>query len=261
MALAWHDLVVTAKRGKALASVLALLPAAALVAGSPAQAATAVPTIESVSVSKTSFVLSAKPGDCSDVTFRAVLSAPMPTEADGYYSGVGVSLYAPGKTGADSYQGVEFGQVTAGSATYVGSLRVCGDYLAPGAGRAEFSGSAIPVGGGATLRTNVVNVAMIVKRPSTVAFNASPEPVKKGKKITAAGTVKTDGRVLGGASVKIYFKKSGTTTYARKATLTTDSAGAFRTKFTASRSGTWKVVYAGSSTRQAVSRTDAVKVR
>jgi hypothetical protein len=185
----------------------------------------------------------------------------MPTEADGYYSGVGVRLYAPGQTGANSYQGVEFAQASTGSATYFGSQRICGSYLAPGTGRAEFSGVAIPAAGGATLSTNVVNVAMTVKRPSTVDFNASPEPVKKGKKITAAGTVKTDGRVLAGASVKIYFKKSGTKTYARKATLTTSNAGAFRTKVTAAASGTWQVVYAGSSTRQAVSKTDAVKVK
>jgi hypothetical protein len=251
---------VTSVQRRTLASVLALLPAAALLAASPAQAATSLPTIESVSVSMTSFVLSAKGGDCRDVTFEAVLSAPMPTEVDGYYSGVGVRLYAPGKTDANSYGGTEFAQAAADSATYFGSSRICGDYMAPGTGRAEFYGTASPAGGGATLETNKVEVAMSVKRPSTIAFNASPEPVKKGKTITAAGTVETDGSALAGAPVKIYFKKSGAETYALKATLTTDSAGAFRTTFTAGTSGTWKAAYAGSATRQPVSKTDAVEV-
>jgi hypothetical protein len=262
VASAWQDSLVTSVPGKALASLLALAPAAALLAGSPAHAAAStLPTIGSVSASMTSFVLSSKGADCRDVTFHAVLTAPMPDEAEGYYGGVEVRLYAPGKTGANSYEGVGLAQTAGGSATYVGSLHVCGSYTAPGAGRAEFSGSAIPVAGGTTLRTNVVNVVMSVKRPSTVAFNASPEPVKKGKKITAAGTLKTDGGALAHASVKIYFRKSGTTTYARKATLKTNSKGVFRTTFTAGKSGTWKVVYAGSSTRQAVSRADAVKVK
>jgi hypothetical protein len=253
---------VTSVPGKALASVLALTPAAVLFAGSPAGAATSVlPAIRSVSVSMTSFVLSSKGADCRDVKVQAVLTAPMPDEAAGYYGGVEVRLYAPGKTGANSYEGVSLAHAAVGSATYVGSLRVCGSYTAPGDGRAEFAGSAIPVAGGTTLRTNVVNVVMSVKRPSTVAFNASPEPVKKGKKITAAGTLKTDGGALAHASVKIYFRTSGATTYARKATLETNSGGGFRTTFTAGKSGTWKVVYAGSSTRQAVSKADAVEVK
>jgi hypothetical protein len=94
-----------------------------------------------------------------------------------------------------------------------------------------------------------------------LAFNASPEPVKKGKKITAAGTLKIDGKALSGASVKIYFEATGAKTYALKGTAKTSSKGAYSKKFTATKSGTWKAVYAGSSTRNAASKSDAVKVK
>jgi hypothetical protein len=254
--ISWQDGSMTAVRMKALAGILALAPA--LLAEAPAHAAPAtLPTITSAAASRTDFVLSAS-GGCGDITFTAVLSAPMP--AGDYVSGVGVRLYAPGRSGANSYAGVEFGQVADGSTTYSGSVRICGNYLAPGRGHAEVYGVAIPAGGGTTLHTNTVTIGISVKRPSTLAFNASPEPVKKGKKITAAGTLKVDGKTLAHATVRIYFKKSGTSTYARKSTLTTNRKGAFRTHFTASKSGTWKAVYDGGSTRQASSKADAVAV-
>jgi hypothetical protein len=253
----------TSVRLRTLAALLSLAPAAALLAGSPAQAAPAadaLPTVQSVSASRTSFVLSAKAG-CSNITFTAVLSAAMPTT--GYdFSAVGVDLFAPGKSGDDSYDGVAFTQVGT-STSYRGSLKFCGKY-APGAWHAEVYGAAIPTGStddSAIQYTNAVRVGISLKRPSKLTFNASPEPVKKGKKITAAGTLKIDGKALSHATVKIYFKKAGATTYTLKATATTSGKGGFSKKVTATKTGTWKAVYAGSSTRNAATAADAVKVK
>jgi hypothetical protein len=184
----------------------------------------------------------------------------MPT--DGYeFSGVGVDLFAPGKSGDDSYDGAEFSQVGT-SATYRGAVDFCGKYT-PGAWHAEVYGAAVP--SDATDEsdveyTNTVKVGISLKRPSTLAFNASPEPVKKGKPITAAGTLKVDGKVLPSAAVKIYFEATGAKSYTLKNTVTTNSKGVFSKKYTASKTGTWKAVYAGSSTRNAVSAADNVKV-
>jgi hypothetical protein len=247
-------------RSRALAVLLALAPATALLAGSPAQAATttpALPTVKSASASQTSFVLSAKAA-CRTITFTAVLSAAMPTS--GYdFSGVGVDLFAPGKSGEDSYDGVELDQVGT-TATYRGGLKFCGNYT-PGAWHAEVYGAVVVSDDSDPEFTNSVKIGMSLKRPSTLTFNASPEPVKKGKKITAAGTLKIDGKVLSQAAVKIYFKAAGAKTYTLKGTATTSSKGAFSKKFTATKTGTWKAVYAGSSTRNGATATDAVKVK
>jgi hypothetical protein len=253
----------TSVRLRALAVLLSAAPVAALLAGSPAQAApttAAFPMVKSVSASKTTFVLSAKAG-CSTITFTAVLSAPMPTV--GYAaSGVGVDLFAPGKSGDNSYDGIEFKRLGT-SSSYRGALKFCGKYTA-GAWHAEVYGLAIPPGAmdlSTATFTNKVRVGISLKRPAKLAFNASPEPVRKGHKITSAGTLKIDGKVLSGASVKIYFKATGARTYALKGTAKTSRKGAYSKKFTATKSGTWKAVYAGSSTRNAASKADAVKVK
>jgi hypothetical protein len=252
----------TLVRSRALAVLLALAPGAALLVGSPAQAAAPspnLPTVKSVAASKTAFVLGAKAA-CSKITFTAVLSAVMPTE--GYeYTGVGVDLFAPGKSGDDSYDGVEFAQVGS-TTTYRGAVNFCGKY-APGAWHAEVYGAGVPTDAtdeSDVEYTNIVKVGISLKRPTTLAFNASPEPVKKGKKITAAGTLKLDGKVLPSVAVKIYFKATGAKAYTLKSTVTTSKKGAFSKKYTASKSGTWKAVYAGTSTRNTVTTGDAVKV-
>ncbi|GAA0562537.1 hypothetical protein GCM10010172_52200 [Paractinoplanes ferrugineus] len=252
----------TSVRHRALALLLAVAPAAALLTAAPAQAArsAALPTVKSVSTSKTSFVLSSKAG-CSKVTFTAVLSAPMPTS--GYLlSLVGIDLYAPGKSGDDTYAGTKLNRVGS-SATYSGSLNFCGKYT-PGAWRAEVYGAAVPNDAddeSDIQQTNVVKVGISLKRPSTLSFNASPEPVKKGKKLTAAGTVKVDGKALSKATVQIYFKANGAKAYSLKGSATTNSKGAFTKKFTAAKTGTWKAVYAGNTTKNTAGATDAVKVK
>jgi len=190
----------------------------------------------------------------------ATLSAVMPT--DGYqFSGVGADLFAPGKSGDDTYDGIEFMQVgAADNPVYRGSLGICGKYP-PGAWHAEVYGAAVPTGATTDVTTNQVRINISLKRPSKLTFNASPEPVKKGKKVTAAGTLKIDGKAYANLPVVIYFKASGSKTWTVKGTAKTTSKGAFSRKFVATKSGTWKAVYAGSTTRQAAGTADAVAVK
>ncbi|MBB2944641.1 hypothetical protein FB565_004374 [Actinoplanes lutulentus] len=246
----------TSVRVRALAALLATVPAAGLLVGaSPAQAGTLKVTVKSASISKNAFVLSAKAG-CTNVTATATLSAPIPTE--GYiYSGVGVDLVVAANTDK-SVADAELKRVGTTS-TYKGAFQVCGKY-APGKYSALIYGGAIDKDENVDL-TNIVTKTLTIKRPSKVTLDASPEPVKKGKKITAKGTLKIDGKVLAGAKVKIYFKKKGATSYSLKATTTTNSKGVFSKKFTATKTGTWKVVYAGTGTKVAAAATDAVKVK
>lgn len=245
----------TSVRTRIFAALLALVPAGALLVASPAQAATSI-TVKSVSVSKSTFVLS-HAADCSTkVTFTAVLSAVLPTE--GYeFSGVGVDFFAPGETD-EPFDGVAFAQVGS-TATYKGSVKLCGKYAA-GKYRAEIYGALLPADGSPEL-TNVIVKSIYIKRPSALTLNATPEPVVKGKKVTAKGTLKIDGKALSGAKVKIYFKAKGATAYAYKGVATTSSKGAYSKAFTATKTGTWKASYAGSSTRNADTDTDAVAVK
>ncbi|WP_328463291.1 hypothetical protein OHA21_37555 [Actinoplanes sp. NBC_00393] len=244
----------TSVRARFAAALIALIPAAGLLAaGSPAQAATDI-TVKSVSVSKPAFVLSAKAGCKTSVTFTAVISGPLPTT--GYeYAGVGVDLNAPGGANVD---GVEFKRVGS-TTTYKGSLKLCGKY-APGKYTAEIYGALLPVGGEFEF-TNVVKKSITIKRPSKLTLNAAPEPVAKGKKLTAKGTLKIDGKALSGAKVKVYFKATGATAWTYKGTAVTTGTGAYSKKFTATKTGTWKAIYEGTGKRNYAAATDAVKVK
>ncbi|WP_221348202.1 hypothetical protein [Streptomyces beigongshangae] len=109
-----------------------------------------------------------------------------------------------------------------------------------------------------------------VLRNSRLTVNASPEPVKKGKTITVTGSLTRanwETKKYGGytqQSVKLQFKKKGTSTYKDVKTVksgTGSSAGVLKTTVTASVDGTYRYAFAGTSTTPAVnSAGDAVDV-
>ncbi|GGN11159.1 hypothetical protein FHR83_003406 [Actinoplanes campanulatus] len=109
--------------------------------------------------------------------------------------------------------------------------------------------------------TNSINSFLYLKRPSKLTLNATPEPVVKGKKITARGVLTVDGKVVVGVPVKIYFRAYGAKSYTYKGAARTNAKGVYGTRFTAARSGVWKVVYAGGPARNPAAAVDAVKVR
>jgi hypothetical protein len=102
-------------------------------------------------------------------------------------------------------------------------------------------------------------------RTAISSFNASPEPIKKGKRLTVAGTLKRDTtswKAFSGQSVKIYFAAKGATTWTYEGTAKTSSTGHFSHTFTAAKDGTWRATYAGSSSYLAVTGSgDYVDVR
>lgn len=242
-------------RTRVLTALLALAPAAGLLVGaSPAQAALDV-TVKSVSVSKNLFVLGSKAG-CANLTITAVMSAPMPTEGH-VFSGVGVDLRKPGGALVD---GVRFAQVGS-TATYRGTVKICGKYT-PGTYRADVYGAVADTDDHSDIEfTNKVTKTISLKRPSKLTLNAAPEPVVKGKKLTAKGTLKVDGKALAGLKVKIYFKPAGATAFVYKGVATTNAKGVYSKAFTATKTGTWKAVYAGGAARDTASASDAVKVK
>ncbi|OIJ64084.1 hypothetical protein [Streptomyces mangrovisoli] len=93
-----------------------------------------------------------------------------------------------------------------------------------------------------------------IQRAARLTVKASPNPVKKGKALTVTGgltradwnTQKYAG--YSGQSVKLQFRKIGTSTYTTVKTVKSASAGALKAAVTASVDGYWRWSYAGNST-------------
>lgn len=95
-----------------------------------------------------------------------------------------------------------------------------------------------------------------VKRWASATVNASPEPVAKGKTLTVTGSLKRADWVkhaytgYGNQSVKLQFRKKGTSVYSTVKTVTAGSTGALKTTVTvtASADGYWRWTFGGTST-------------
>ncbi|GHH23035.1 calcium-binding protein [Streptomyces lanatus] len=96
-----------------------------------------------------------------------------------------------------------------------------------------------------------------VQRASKLTVNASPEPVKKGRKITVTGALtranwdshKWAG--YSGQSVKLQYRPKNSTTYTTLKTLTTSSTGGLSGTVTATADGYYRFTFAGTSTTPA----------
>ncbi|GAA1279049.1 hypothetical protein GCM10009677_36750 [Sphaerisporangium rubeum] len=119
-------------------------------------------------------------------------------------------------------------------------------------------------------------------------FDASPEPVKKGRKLSLTGKLQVarcygdwwwdgDAYVVGGSrcddgyrwhnwryigwkDIKVFFKRAHGGKWEYVDTISTNPDGTFYTKIPAYWSGTWKVVFPGSRGLYGSSATDYVKV-
>ncbi|MET9445807.1 hypothetical protein [Streptomyces cinerochromogenes] len=98
-----------------------------------------------------------------------------------------------------------------------------------------------------------------LQRNSTLTVNAAPEPVKKGKTLTVTGKLSRanweDHKYHGytGQSVKLQFRKKGSSTYTTLKTVKTDSTGALKTTTKATVDGYYRFSFAGTTTTPAVS--------
>lgn len=107
-----------------------------------------------------------------------------------------------------------------------------------------------------------------VLRATRLSINATPEPVRIGKKLTVRGTLTLASWAiphyagLAGRRVQLQMCAVGTTRYAGVRTLTTNRSGAVRTTLTARRDTCYRWVYRGSATTAKVVATpDCVDVR
>ena len=107
-----------------------------------------------------------------------------------------------------------------------------------------------------------------VRRLAKLTVNAAPEPVTKNAKLTVTGkltranweTHKNGG--YSGRSVKLQFRKKGSSTYTNVKTVTSGTGGALKTTVKATADGYWRWTYAGNSTTSTAKATgDFVDVR
>ncbi|MFJ9814056.1 calcium-binding protein [Streptomyces sp. NPDC101151] len=93
-----------------------------------------------------------------------------------------------------------------------------------------------------------------VKRYAKLTTDASPEPVRKGTTLTVTGKLSRanwdDNAYHGYAnqSVKLQFRKAGTSTYTTVKTVATSSTGTLRTTVAAASDGYWRYTFAGTTT-------------
>ncbi|MEV7233205.1 calcium-binding protein [Streptomyces sp. NPDC051020] len=100
-----------------------------------------------------------------------------------------------------------------------------------------------------------------VKRYAKLTTDASPEPVRKGATLTVTGKLSRanwDDNAYHGysnQSVKLQFRKAGTSTYTTVKNVTTKSTGALRTTVTAAADGYWRYAFAGTTTTASATAT------
>ncbi|TWG05115.1 hypothetical protein [Streptomyces brevispora] len=107
-----------------------------------------------------------------------------------------------------------------------------------------------------------------IRRWAKATVNASPEPVKKGKTLTVTGSLKRADWAkhtytgVAAATVKLQFRKKGSSAYSTVKTVTSSSTGALKTTVKASVDGYWRWSFGGwSTTGAATSPVDYVDVR
>ena len=108
----------------------------------------------------------------------------------------------------------------------------------------------------------------LVQRNSKLTVNAAPEPVSKGRTLTVTGKLARANwethKYAGYAnqSVKLQFRKKGSSTYTTLKTIKSDSAGNLKTTTKATADGYYRFSFAGTSTTPAVNATgDFVDVK
>ncbi|TQE26426.1 calcium-binding protein [Streptomyces ipomoeae] len=107
-----------------------------------------------------------------------------------------------------------------------------------------------------------------IRRLAKLSVNAAPEPVKKNAKLTVTGKLIhadwfADRTVpYAGRSVKLQFRKKGSSTYNTVKTIKSSSTGALKTTVKATADGYWRWTYAGDATNSAAKATgDYVDVK
>jgi hypothetical protein len=174
-----------------------------------------------------------------------------------------------------SYNGSDWTSVREGTTLNTGAFSLTGTASRSSFWKVGF-GYLGPVGAGYDPESTPVVTAVVkgtpapkphAKAKTKLTFNAGPEPVRFGRKLTLKGrlTIKRNGRwaPLSHSKVGVYFRPKGSRTWRLINWITISSKNATYTKqLKANLDGTWQVRYLGNAVSSATtSPTDYVNVR
>ncbi|WP_262064271.1 hypothetical protein [Streptomyces sp. STR69] len=206
------------------------------------------------------------------VTYTVTHAASLDVSADNFASGPliyrGTSVSSP----ANEIISDDPGTCTKASTTVLNckatiNIRPADDDLA-NAEAVTWKAGGLAITANGTKKTQGDLGTVAVRRAAQLTADATPEPVKKGKTITVTGklsranweTHKNAG--YASQSVKLQFRKNGSSTYTTVKTIKTSSTGTLKTTVTATVDGYFRYSFAGTSTTSAVNATgDFVDVK
>lgn len=239
---------------KILASACAGLLTASLLWVSPAYAAI---SLKSVTMGASAVIIDGNAGCGNRFKVEVKVSFPAAEQGD-VFTVTGEAT----KPGGDIADFLLFNQTSRSgdTVTYSEQVYICG-FEDPG--KYQLTTKLVYWNGTGTSEQTRVNT-YYVKRPTTLTYNATPEPAKRGANVTHSGRLMFDpfgyGNNYGpsGVAVKLSFKKAGTSTYVAKGTVTTTKGGYYSKKLRADADGTWRAEYPNNTYRQTQSKTDYV---
>jgi hypothetical protein len=146
---------------------------------------------------------------------------------------------------------------------YTGFLRLCGND-APG--RYRLVTTLTKVTANNNVRRQTIERPLWLKRPTTLSYDATPEPVAVNGTLTHAGRLMFDPVGHGGffgpsnQRMTLQFQPTGSTQWQLKRIFFTGSNGFYSVQSTATEDGTWRVNYPSNDYRETQNKTDFVDV-
>lgn len=238
--------------------LLGVMTAAALtVSAEPA----AAQILDLVTLSSSTAVLDGDAGCGNRITVAVRVKAPVGDTSTSYTT-VSAEAVAPDGDTADVL--LLLNKKRSGDyVTYTDAINICG-FEDPGKYRLDVKVSYVQ---GNEFQEDQLNAWYYVKRPTSLTYNATPEPAKAKSNLTHSGRLLFDTWRNGGwygpsgIPLTIAFQKTGTKTYVTKATIKTTKGGYYSAKIRTDADGTWRVTYPNNNTRQTVVKTDYVDTK
>ena len=246
------------KKALGIVGTAAVVAASVLVA-SPARADIA---LTGVTTSTSTVVLNGDAG-CGD-RVQVTVKLYQPTTGEDQLYGVTADVVAPNGDTAD-FLVLPYRSRSGDYAFYADWVYMCG-FEAPGRYRihteVDWWDAALQ-----TSRQATNDSYFHLKRPTSLTYNASPEPAKVGTSLTHSGRLMFDpfgyGAAYGASGIKltITFKAAGTTAYVAKGSVTTGKGGYYAKKLRTDADGTWRIQYPVNTWRQSQTKYDYVDTK
>lgn len=237
-----------------LATAVAAVTGLAVLA--PAAPALAAASITSVALSTTTTVINGDSG-CGDRIKATITVADPANETDG--NSADIESFAPNGDSVDF--AFPLARTHSGTTTtYTGWINICG-FHPPGRYRAH---AEVFWFNDADSGASFADRTFYVKRPTSLTYNAAPEPARRGSLLTHSGRLMFDPFAPGGfygpsgQVLQLAFKAAGTASYVSKGTVTTGAGGYYSRRVATTGDGIWRLTFPTNTWRQTQVKYDFV---